>query len=158
MHTLKGFDVDVGREGLCKLLSAMLARSRGADRGLCVIFDGPAPYGSLARPIAAAGVQVRYSGLRRADDLLLEAIAASTAPRRLRVVSSDRQIRAAARRRRCREITSQDFAQELLKTLERPLPPPPEPPEKRAGSTPQQTRQWLREFGIDPGGRPDPIS
>lgn len=149
MHTLKKFDIEVERDGLCKLLSAMVGKMRGTDRAVCVVFDGPSPHGPRMRQISAPGILVRYSQRRRADDLIIEEIEDNTAPRRLRVVSSDRQIRSAARRRRCPSLTSPEFIQEMLSLLDRPAPPPPEPREKRAGSSAEQTQQWLREFGIE---------
>jgi len=148
MFALKEFGLDVGRSGFCRLLSAMVQRSHDRDRTVCVVFDGAAPHGPLMRQIEAPGIQLRFSGRLKADELILGAIADSTAPRRLTVVSTDRQIRAAARRRRCPGLTSLDFAQQLLAALDRPVPRPSEPPEKRAGSTAQQTQEWLREFGI----------
>ena len=144
MHTLRKVGVAVDSDGLCEFLSE-LAR-RGSS--VCVVFDGP------ARPTRVqAGdlpLQAVYSGRRKADDLILEGIEADTAPRRLTVVSTDRQIRRAARRRRCKTVTSDDFVVTLRRTLYgRPKKRRTEPPEKRNGLGPEQRRAWLKEFGID---------
>ncbi|HWB20463.1 MAG TPA: NYN domain-containing protein [Phycisphaerales bacterium] len=59
-------------------------------------------------------VSIVHSGPKRsADDLIIEAIEKSTAPTRLTVVSSDHQILAAARRRRCPTLTSELFLSHL---------------------------------------------
>jgi len=146
MHALRGVGADVGRQGLCRLLSAWAG---GRDR-VRVVFDGPAPPAGLAEQTDADGIAVEYAGPRSADDILIDAIAADTAPRRLTVVSTDRVIRRAGRRRRCTIARSEDFAETLLEALEAPPPrPPPEPAEKRHGLSPEQTRAWLKEFGLD---------
>ena len=141
MHALAGAGVEVGRAGLCRLLE----RARLDFRRVHVVFDGP-PRGQ----IAAGAVQVTYSGQRSADDILAECIAADTAPRRLTVVSTDHQVRRAARRRRCRTETSESFARRLVRALRRDRrAEPPEPPEKQTGLTEAQTRRWLRELGLE---------
>jgi hypothetical protein len=140
---------EVGRQGLVE----MLDRWPGPDARVCVVFDGPAPPVGLARQIDGAGVEVIYSAGRTGDEIICERIASDSAPRTLHVVSTDREIRRAARRRRCRSIRSETFARELLAELRRanqPAPPPAEPPEKRTGVTdPARRRQWLREMGFD---------
>ena len=67
------------------------------------------------------------------------------------MVSTDRVIRKAARRRRCRISLSEQFAEALLDGARRASQPPAlgEPPEKRAGLTEEQSQEWLREFQID---------
>ncbi|MDP7030652.1 MAG: NYN domain-containing protein, partial [Phycisphaerales bacterium] len=63
-------------------------------------------------------IHVLWSGhLREADDIMEGLIARSTTPRRLVVVSSDRRLRKAARRRRCRWLSSEDFLRTILDDL-----------------------------------------
>jgi len=151
MHALRGAGADVGREGLCRLLAAFA----GGRQRVRVVFDGPAPPAGLAEQIDRDGIAVEYAGRSSADDVLIDAIAADTAPRRLTVVSTDRVIRRAGRRRRCTIARSEDFAETLLRALEdRPPRRPAEPAEKRRGLTPEQSRAWLKEFGLD--GEPTP--
>ena len=136
---------DVGRGGLCKMLSVLV----DSGRQVTVVFDGPPPRKPLAKQIAAGGVETIYSGTIKADILICEEIAANTAPRRLSVVSTDREIRSAARKRRCKGIRSEDFARVLVQLQTPPPSEPPEPPEKRKGLTKGQVAHWLKEFGID---------
>jgi len=147
MHAMAATGKDVGREGLCKLLAPLVA----AGQRVHTVFDGPAPPAGVENQIAATGVEVEFSLGRPADKLILKAIAADSAPKRLTVVSTDREIRAAARKRRCKGVRSEDFAVELMH-LNAASPRnsgPAEPHEKRHGLTPDQTRHWLREFGFE---------
>ncbi len=148
MHALAKEDHSVGRGGLCKML-ALLARD--GDR-VEVVFDGPPPRGSSAKQIAQTGVSVSYSAGRSADEIIIERISDNSAPRRLVVVSTDREIRRAARRRRCRIALSEDFAIRMIRLVEQARAPKlrsVEPKEKRHGLTDKQADYWLREFGLD---------
>ncbi|MFP4356040.1 MAG: NYN domain-containing protein [Phycisphaerae bacterium] len=120
-----------------------------------VVFDGPEPPGDLPAQIAAfADVQVSFSGHAAADRIILDCIAGDSAPKRLIVVSTDREIRTAAQRRRCQSVRSEDFARLLVKKRNQPpAPEPVEPEEKRRGLDPEQTRKWMREFGYEPPER-----
>ncbi len=136
----------VGRESLC----ALLADLPTDQHPVCVVFDGPSPPAGVARQIEQFDVEVVYAAPKDADTILLMRIANNSAPRRLTVVSTDRQIRQAARRRRCQSVRSEDFAKTLLRTPRTGPNVPPEPAEKQDGLAPHQTREWLREFGFDP--------
>ncbi len=146
MHALAACGEEVGRYGLCKLLSPLARRE-----SVTVAFDGPRPEGQMDRQIRELGVEVVYAPGRPADERILARIGADSDPRRLAVVSTDREIRTAARRRRCKVIRSEDFAPQLLaeRRAAAEPPPPAEPPEKRRGLSPGETKRWLREFGLD---------
>lgn len=145
LYALQNAGIDVGRGGLCNLLVKALPREQ-----VCVIFDGPPPTAATHEQMLQTGVEVIFSGRRSADDLVMERIAACSAPRRLVVVSTDHEIRAAAQHRRCIVSRSEEFSQKLKGLLERVQRPPvqTEPPQKRAGLTAEETSAWLREFGI----------
>ncbi len=146
MFAMKKVGVNVGRDGLCKLL-AMLAQ-RGER--VCVVFDGPPPHGRHGEYIEETAVEVIYSEKQPADEIIEDLIAENSAPRRLTVVSTDHEIRRAARRRRCQGIRSEDFALMLVELREAPPKPKRvEPGEKWKGLGQGQTQEWLREFGID---------
>ena len=121
------------------------------------MFDGPPPTGPRAEQIADERIEVRYAADRTADEVIVEAIAADTGPRDLAVVSTDREIRRAAGRRRCRVVRSEDFADELIDAMNAPpRPEPTEPPEKRHGLSPEETDAWLEELNIDTSDLRDP--
>jgi hypothetical protein len=103
--------------------------------------------------LAGANLEILYSLYRSADELLLERIAANTAPRRLVVVSTDHEIRKAAKHRDCQTVTSEEFVPLLFQRLERlSRPRANEPSEKRQGLTPEQAQEWLKELGLDDTG------
>jgi hypothetical protein len=146
LHALTDLEPEAGRMRLCRLLALLPEPSR-----LCVVFDGPAPPGRLAEQFSGTGIEVIFSGPKEADEIIMDRITANTAPRRLNVVSTDREIRKAARRRRCRDIRSDEFARRLVHR-ERRLASGPEhaaePRQKREGLSPEETKRWLREFGL----------
>lgn len=149
LYALAEVGPQVERAGLVELLAELSA----AGEQIAVVFDGPPPPVQQARQIDLHPVEVLFSGHAAADKRIMERIAANTAPRRLTVVSSDREIRAAARRRRCTIARSEDFARQLmqrLRELRTPPAEPPEPAEKRRGlEDAEQRRHWLRAFDLE---------
>jgi len=144
MHALADAGVDAGRSMLCELLIRYGARR---DVAVGVVFDGSPPRPDEAKRIADPHISIRYSGGRTADEVLADLIRASSAPRALTVVSSDRGVQRQARRRRCRVVDSATFARRL--TAEPPPPAEPdEPAAKRRGLSDGQAARWIEEFGI----------
>jgi len=152
MPALADAGPEVGREGLCRLLLPLLERGEAAH----VVFDGPVPPAGVAAQIEQTGVKVTWSVDRTADEVILKLIGQDSAPKLLTVVSTDKEIRRAAERRRCKVVTSQEFAQKLLHIdAARQKPKAPKSPESRAkqrGLSEQETRRWLKEFGLDEVG------
>ncbi len=143
----------LGEASLCGLL----AQSPWARGGVTVVCDGsPKPHSP--DPDSVAGVDLIFSGpSRSADDVIIALIEQDTAPRRLTVVSSDRAIRKAARRRRARDMSSEDFVNKLAQAPRGPGPGRSGGGKPATGPLPkQQVDQWLDLFGIDPADGPDP--
>lgn len=140
---------EVDRVGLCELLAALAA----AGERVRVVFDGPPPEHPASQRLADTGVAASFCPGSSADDEIIDRLNADSAPRLLTVVSSDRRIRKAATRRKCKSVRSEDFAKALSQMLRVAGQPRPadkaEPQEKRKGLTPEQTRRWLAEFGLD---------
>lgn len=99
---------------LCRLLAV----SRWRGESVVVVCDGqPKPH-APASPVAS--VLLLYSGPGvSADDVIIQRIDADSTPRRLIVVSSDRQIQKAARRRRAQAWSSPRLVRELAKLADR---------------------------------------
>lgn len=155
LHAARGYDEDgdLGRGQLCQLLGRW---GRAAQQEVLVVFDGSAPPEPLGRQLHGVGIEVIYSGPgRSADDLVVERIDASSAPRRLVVVSSDRQVRRGARRRRCPQVHSADFFEQVLRVLASGRRSESEPAEKRTGPAPEDVDEWLGRFGYDPDAKCD---
>ena len=85
MYALAAAGMDVGREGLCKLLDEMMDEGRR----IAVVFDGPPPRADSPSTDEQTAIDVYYSSSRSADEIVVERIAENTAPRRSTVVSTD---------------------------------------------------------------------
>jgi len=137
----------LGEASLCGLLAA----SPWARGGVTVVCDGrPKPHSP--DPGAVGAVVLIFSGAgRSADDVIIELIDKDTAPRRLTVVSSDRAIRRAARRRRARDWSSEEFLSRLARSARSGGGGGATSPGKpAAGPLPdEQVDRWLDWFGID---------
>lgn len=144
-----GPDKSLGQLRLCELLGRWSVLTK---KPVTIVFDGPEPRAGYARQLRNCGIQVLYSGPgRSADDLLIEEIQRCSAPRRLEVVSADREIRVAARRRRCREIGPEVFFESVCSRLAASSVRPPrrvEPATKQKGLREGELHFWLAEFGL----------
>jgi predicted RNA-binding protein with PIN domain len=137
----------IGRSMLCDKLGEW---ARRRHKAVHVVFDGPAPAPALASQIAHPDIHVSYSGAGiSADAAVVDILESHSAARRFVVVTTDREIARAAKRRRAKSIPSEVFWAALRKDLARALPLPSEPPEKKSGLNPGATREWLQEFGFD---------
>lgn len=135
----------VSEIGLCRIISRYLVLT--ADSGE-VVFDGTGPpdkgaFDNLRK------LEVSFSGQGLdADSVIENKIKASTAPKRLTVVSDDRRIRSAARARKAIALKNEAFWSTVItqlnrkKTLE-------EPAAKRDGISESETKEWLRFFGLE---------
>ena len=98
----KGLD----RAAFCRLLATLAGRR---SEKITVVFDALPARGDTAIT-RTLPVKVVYSGHdRTADDVIIQMIKASTGPRDLTVVSSDRRIRSAAKRRGCKTKPAGEF-------------------------------------------------
>jgi hypothetical protein len=137
----------MGPHGLEKARLALLGRLAGSGRAtVTVVFDaGHAPPGAQPEQ-DHQGVRVLFALHREADDLIEELIGQDSAPRGLTVVSDDRRVRRAARRRHCPVLGCIDF----IEQFSRPTPPPgtlpDESPAKPQGVSREEAQHWLREF------------
>ena len=121
-----------------------------------VVFDGCIPK-DWSGPRQTSWVELIFSGPNQtADACIMERISGNSAPRRLTVVSSDREIRRAARKRRAISLPSETFAKSVCDLAEAAAAPHNvEPAAKRTGLSPGETEPWLRLFGLDKENRPD---
>jgi len=139
----------LGQLHLCELLGRW---SEIVGQEVTIVFDGSEPPSGYIRQLQMTGVRILYSGAgRSADELLIEEIQKCSAPRRLNVVSADREIRAAARRRRCREVDPEAFFKSMCSRLDAKgaeKPRTTEPKIKRRGLEGDDLQFWLNEFGL----------
>lgn len=130
---------------LCWIISRYLKAIR--EKGE-IIFDGTGPRDKTPFDNIAY-LEVLFAGLGSdADTVIEDKIRASSAPKRLSIVSSDRRLRDAARTRKATTVKSEVFWDNLKKQL-RQKKPVKEPEAKRSGLTESETQQWLDIFGIE---------
>jgi predicted RNA-binding protein with PIN domain len=141
----------VGPTGLEKARLRLLGLVHGAHdadpSAVLVIFDAAhAPPGA---PPAQdyQGVQVRFAVAERdADELIEQLIRQAAVPKQLTVVSDDRRIQHAGRRRQCTVWGCQEYLDWLDRRRRQTRTETPQPPEKQQRLSPQETAQWLAEF------------
>ncbi len=131
---------------LCRIVGRYL--NLVGDKGE-IVFDGTGPRDKSGFDNISK-LEVFFAGLRRdADTVIEEKIKASTAPKRLTIVSSDRRLRDAARKRKATAVKSQVFWDNLRKQLARKKKTITEPIGKRRGLSDGETEQWLKFFGLE---------
>jgi predicted RNA-binding protein with PIN domain len=130
---------------MCRILDSYFGL---AKENAEIIFDGTGPPDKTEFN-NIKNLQVTFSGRSCDCDTVIEQrILASTAPKLLTIVSTDRRLRDAASTRKANSIKSEDFWDNVKKRLDRQKPVK-EPPGKRHGLTESETELWLKTFGID---------
>ena len=130
---------------VCRILDSYFGP---AGRNAEIIFDGTGPL-NKSEFNNLTNLRVAFSGRSCDCDTIIEQrINASTAPKLLTIVSSDRRLRDAASARKSISIKSEDFWQEVKKRLSK-RKAAKEPPGKRTGLTESETKLWLKAFGLE---------
>ncbi len=117
-----------------------------------VVFDAADHPPGLPREVEHRGLRVVFAaGYADADTLIEQLIRRHSAPRQLTVVSSDRRIQQAARRRKARAVDSDAWYAELL--ARRQSAPADVPESSARPPVPlleEDVEYWLRQFGGEP--------
>jgi uncharacterized protein len=130
--------------GLCRAI----ARSAWRGQPVTVVCDGKVKPGGASdfRGSPVDEVVLLFAGKgKSADDVILDMIDADHSPRKLVIATSDREIQKAARRRKCKVLSAEQFIRTLSsrpgeKSVEaRPTAPLDE----------SEVGRWLEEFGFD---------
>jgi len=130
---------------LCRIIGSYLNLTGQSGE---IIFDGIGPPDKSGFD-DISNLEVFFAGLGTDTDTVIEdKISINTAPRRLKIVSSDRRLRKAARARKATSIKSEVFWNNMQKQLSR-RKVAKEPTAKRRGLSESETRQWLDIFGIE---------
>ena len=140
-------DKSITEVALCRILDSFFRQISPRRVIAEIIFDGPGPLNKQEFE-AINNLDVTFSGRSCDCDTIIEnRILASTAPKQLTIVSTDRRLRGAAEARKANPVKSEDFWDQVKKQLSRPRKSK-EPAGKRKGLTQSETELWLREFGI----------
>jgi len=144
VYKLEGESESISDVGLCRILGGYFKLT--GEKGV-MIFDGTGPPDKTGFD-NISNLEVFFAGIRTdADTVIEDKISASTAPKGLTIVSSDRRLRAAARTRKATSMKSDVFWNDIQKQLNRKRPAK-EPTEKRQGLNKGETEQWLEFFGF----------
>lgn len=132
-----------------KMASLLDEYARRCGDSVTLVFDGT---GGKARSDFEEfeWVGVVFSGQRKDADTIIEKfIKDNTAPKRLRVVSNDRRLKTAAKRRKAVSVEAEVFWLGVVELVDRPASVNVEPEGKRRGISENETSRWLEEFGFD---------
>jgi predicted RNA-binding protein with PIN domain len=129
-----------------KLVARLRTYCARKRRRVTVVFDHGLP-GGRSLPLSGGGVEVVFASAgRKADGILRERLRRARDPRVLTVVSSDREVLAAARARHVRVIRSEDFALQLSSPRE---VEDVEAEERDRPVSPGEVEEWLSLFGAE---------
>jgi len=148
LHSVQKDDPDsrpISDVQLCHIIGSYLKLTGQSGE---IIFDGIGPPDKSGFD-DISNLEVFFAGSGTdADTVIEDKISVNTAPRRLKIVSSDRRLRKAARVRKATSIKSEVFWNNIQKQLSRKKLAK-EPTAKRRGLSESETRQWLDIFGIE---------
>lgn len=150
----------LGPDSLEKARLRLLGMVKGAlgeeAHRAAVVFDGAGAPAGVPAQDDYEGVRVYFATRpAQADDLIEGFIARESVPAALTVVSDDRRIRDAARRRHCPVLGCLDFMDELAR--ERRRRTAAASGEKDVAGGTAEVEHWLKEFGgleTDPQTKP----
>jgi uncharacterized protein len=129
---------------LCQIISGYL---RLIDSDGEIIFDGTGPRDKRGFD-NISNLEVFFSGADSDADTVIEnKIKASSSPRRLTIVSSDRRLRKAAWARKSTAVKSEVFWNNMCKQLSRKKTAR-EPSAKRRRLSESETEYWFKFFGF----------
>jgi predicted RNA-binding protein with PIN domain len=142
--------LEQARQRLLDLVAETLGKE---DADVTVVFDSGRSSSHRRAPQDCHGVHVLYASRgEEADDVIEGLIAGSASPRQLIVVSNDRRLKEAARRRGAQSMSCEDFLDQREKPATRPAPAVE--PERAGPKSRDEIRRWLAEFG-DIAGDPE---
>jgi uncharacterized protein len=151
LHAMGLMSPKLGQHQLGKARTRLLGLIAGsmeeAAAAVTVVFDGKGA-GTSDAEIGKGGIQILFStGKQEADDVIENQIRRCSAPKDLRVVSDDRRIRGAARRRHCQAMGCEAFLQWLDRSRKQRHRLSSQEPEKAERLSDQEAESWLAEFG-----------
>ena len=132
------------------LLGFLAANVQGAARGaVTIVFDAKDAPPGLPRCVSYQGITVHYAaGYAEADELLEELIQLETAPKRLRVISSDHRVQRAARRRGAKAVDSDVWFASVVRERRDPRGSGALQAKPTRSLSADEVEWWLREFGM----------
>jgi predicted RNA-binding protein with PIN domain len=150
----RGGALERARTGLIEFLASQVDRAK--FKTITVVFDSANSPPGLASYFEEQGIKVHFARDHRdADELLEELIAASHAPGRLTVVSSDHRVQRAAKRRGATAVDSQVWFAEQRTTSQRKAKTKEVKPAGPLSAG--ETAAWMQFFGAFEIGEAAPV-
>jgi predicted RNA-binding protein with PIN domain len=150
MHAMGLLNGPVGPNGLAKArtqLFGRLATNHADTDSVMLVLDARGAVAGVHENETRGPIEIHYAVREEADDFIERQIAHDAAPAKLVVVSSDRRLRDAAKRRGCESWPSLDYVDWLERTQrERARAKPPEP-DKPASMSENERKSWEKIFG-----------
>jgi predicted RNA-binding protein with PIN domain len=138
-----------------ELTSQLLRHHRLSGEAITVVYDSRRFTGGASPQESLPGIRILTSHPpRTADDDILRLVRESTAPRTLRVVTSDRELRAACVACGAAVVGAMTFYRELLQEATSTVKGEEESRIKTQSPSDDEVREWLDIFGGDPKERP----
>ena len=134
-----------------RLLGLLDYYARRSGEQVVVVLDGRRPRSAGGQTQVAGGCQRIYSGAKSADDVIIELVSESSEPRRLTLISSDRELVRQVRKRRVRAVDAERFAHRLEGWLNRPRPVRRDEPDSKwggLGGSKNSIEEWLKFFDL----------
>ncbi|MGE4285324.1 MAG: NYN domain-containing protein [Phycisphaerae bacterium] len=142
---LAGFEVSHTAQLLCKVLEEYMHHKRSQA---VLYFDGCGPHDRRFYH-NFTHVNVFWAGDDyEADDFIIGDVEADTAPKSLVVVSTDRRVKEAAKRRKCHMADSFDFWCDMVEYVNKPKRKKQEPQAKTNGLSESEVAGWMKTFGF----------
>ena len=116
---------------------------------ITIVFDGKTPSKSIRK---SSPISIIFSGEEKADELVIKIAKEESHPRKVTVVTSDREIIERLKPMGVKIIRSQDFIQEYLQlsvNSQDKQHTPALSKRKLYGISPEEAEKWLEIFGID---------
>jgi hypothetical protein len=146
-HNLIGRLPDISladRDDEARLVSRLQGYAGRTGKRVTVVFDRGLP-GGRSQALSGGRVEVVFAPTgRNADRVLIARIRRSRNPRGLTVVTSDREVIAAAERRGARVVHAEAFVSEL-----EPSPAAPSGAKEDVHLSPDEVEAWLELFRKD---------
>lgn len=141
---------EVIEQARTRLLHQLVRYHQETGDGVTVIFDSKQPAGGASREESLPGVRIRYSHPpRTADDDIRRLVETSTAPRHIRVVTSDRALARDCAQAGADVVGAKTFYHELSRQTRQADAEGREHQLKREPPSADEVREWLEIFGDD---------
>ncbi len=153
LQTKRSANLEAARLHLLQLLQNRFATEPAVQ--VTVVFDAQRAPADAPKQESYLGIAVHFTRYEEADDLIETIIRKVSTPQQLTIVSNDRRLKEAARRRNCPVVECVEFWEMLLHKPRGQAKPAVQESERPVPSR-EEVDEWVKEFADlenDPGYR-----